>query len=174
MLRYKPPDEALPLLSSMGPLPPFIWTLYFADAIEDFIGFFFFFNNRITTQSYWACYQQNPQVSFLMNGCQVRLFVIMQVVLFWANRMELPSFFLLNLSSFLSGSILLLVLPKRDPLELGGIRPVDLATKEGNCLVFHLLKCFLAYAWASAHAYSWIIWLLLLANALVIIIGQPF
>lgn len=68
--------------------------------------------------------------------------------------MELPSFFLLNLSSFLSGSILLLVLPKRDPLELGGIRPVDLATKEGNCLVFHLLKCFLAYAWASAHAYS--------------------
>lgn len=94
MLRYKPPDEALPLLSSMGPLPPFIWKLYFANATEDFIGLFC--NTISQTHLYWAYYQQNPQVFFLMNGCQVRLFVIMQVVLFWANRMELPFFFFLS------------------------------------------------------------------------------
>lgn len=114
-----------------------------------------------------------PRSFFLMNGCQVRFFVIMRVVLYWANRMELPSFFffLLNLSLlFLSSSILLLALPKAlsEPLEPGGIRPVDLAAKEGNPLVFYLPNWFLPYAWARTHAYSWIIWFLFLANALVV------
>lgn len=151
MLRYKPPDEALPLLSSMGPLPPFIWKLYFANATEDFIGLFC--NTISQTHLYWAYYQQNPQVFFLMNGCQVRLFVIMQVVLFWANRMELPFFFFPIFSCVFSGSTLLCVLSKCDPLWPGGIRPVDLAAKERNPLVFHLPNWVLAYVWASAHAW---------------------